>query len=256
MIEKSRLEPRVSALADAIDWPTPSPEMSTRVIVEIESESTTSGRDRWRRAAIAMATVVVVTGVMLFSPSAREAVADLFDAAGIRIGLTNDPAPTAGADLDLGEPIRLDEVEQVVDFVVRTPTGADPGPPDGVYLGEDGEVTMVWTHSRTLPAAGDTNVGLLLAQRQADAPRYIGEKAIGPGTEVRILQVEEHAALWVEGAPHTLTLLDSDGNRVEETTRLAANVLLWEANGVNHRLETTGDLESALAIVETLEAMS
>jgi hypothetical protein len=50
--------------------------------------------------------------------------------------------------------------------------------------------------------------------------------------------------------------LDSDDQPVEETTRLAANALLWEANGVNHRLETTGDLESALAIVETLEAMS
>jgi hypothetical protein len=193
---------------------------------------------------------------MLFSPGAREAVADLFAAAGIRISLTNDPAPSAGADLNLGSPIELVDVTRAVDFVVRLPTSTDIGAPDGVYLSNDGEVTMVWAHGQTLPAAGDTDTGLLLAQRQTDAPRHIGDKAIGRGTEVHVLEVEGHDAVWVEGAPHTLTLLDSNDNPVEETTRLAANVLLWEANGVNHRLETTGDLEGALAIVETLEAMS
>jgi hypothetical protein len=203
-----------------------------------------------------MATVVVVTGVMVFSPSAREAVASLFEAAGIRISMTTDPAPTTGADLDLGDPIGLDDAEQAVTFEVRVPTGDDLGAPDGVYLSDDGEVTMVWADGETLPAAGDSEVGLLLAQRRADGPRHIGGKAIGPGTEVLVLEVEEHGAVWIEGTPHTLTFLDSDDNPIEETTRLAANVLLWEVNGVNHRLETTGDLESALAIVETLEAMS
>jgi hypothetical protein len=193
---------------------------------------------------------------MVFSPGAREAVADLFAAAGIRISLTDDPAPSAGVDLNLGEPIHVVDVAQAVDFVVRVPTGEDLGAPDGVYLSNDGEVTMVWAHGQTLPAAGDTDIGLLLAQRQIDAPRHLGDKAIGPGTEVRVLEVEGHAAVWIEGTPHTLTFLDSDDQPVEETTRLAANVLLWEANGVNHRLETTEDLESALAIVETLEAMS
>jgi hypothetical protein len=193
---------------------------------------------------------------MVFSPGAREAVADLFAAAGIRISLTDDPAPSAGVDLNLGEPIHVVDVAQAVDFVVRVPTGEDLGAPDGVYLSNDGEVTMVWAHGQTLPAAGDTDIGLLLAQRQIDAPRHLGDKAIGPGTEVRVLEVEGHAAVWIEGTPHTLTFLDSDDKPVEETTRLAANVLLWEANGINHRLETTGDLESALAIVETLEAMS
>jgi hypothetical protein len=193
---------------------------------------------------------------MVFSPGAREAVADLFAAAGIRINLTDDPVPTAGADLDLGDPIDLVDVAGAVDFVVRVPTGEDPGAPDGVYLGDDGEVTMVWKQGPTLPAASDTDIGLLLAQRPIDAPRHIGDKAIGRGTEVLVLEVEGRSAVWIEGTPHTLTFLDSDDQPVEETTRLAANVLLWEANGVNHRLETTGDLESALAIVETLEAMS
>ncbi|HET7846070.1 MAG TPA: hypothetical protein VFL72_01170 [Acidimicrobiia bacterium] len=256
MTERPRLESRLSSLADLIDWPVPPPELTTRVMATIESEPRPLGWVRWRRPAVALATVAVVTGVMVLSPGAREAVADLFAAAGIRISLTNDPAPPAGADLELGEPIDLVDVVGAVDFVVRVPTGEEPGAPDGVYLGDDGEVSLVWAQGQTLPAAGDTDVGLLLAQRQVDAPRHIGDKALGRGTEVLLLEVEGQDAVWIEGTPHTLTFLDRDDQPVEETTRLAANVLLWEANGVNHRLETTGDLESALAIVETLEAMS
>ncbi len=255
MTEVSRLESKLSTLADSIEWPTPSPHLSTRVIARIESEPTTARHSGWRRLAIAMAAVVVVTGVMVFSPSTRQAVADLFGAAGIRIGLTPDPAPTVGADLDLGEPIQVDDIGQAVEFVIRIPAGDDPGPADGVYLGDDGQITMVWAGNQTLPAAGETDVALLLVQRKAYDLGDFGEKAIGPETEVQGLRVEGQPALWIEGAPHTLTLLDSQGNPVEETTRLAANVLLWEANGVNHRLETTGDLQSALVIVETLEAL-
>lgn len=255
MTQVSRLESMLSSLGDSIDWPTPSPHLSTRVVARIESESRTARHSGWRRLAIATAAVVVVTGLMVFSPSVRQAVADLFSAAGIRIGITSDPAPTAGADLDLGEPIDLDDIGQVVEFSVRIPTGDDPGPPDGVYLTDDGQITLVWSGSQRLPAADDTDVALLLAQRRAYDLQDFAEKAIGAETEVRSLSVEEHPALWIEGAPHTLTLLDADGTRVEETTRLAANVLLWEAYGVNHRLETTGDLQSALAIVEKLEPL-
>lgn len=67
------------------------------------------------------------------------------------------------------------------------------------------------------------------------------------------LSVEGEFGLWIEGAPHSFVVLDADGVGVEESARLAANVLLWESNGVNHRLETSGDLQSALAIIETLE---
>lgn len=255
MTEKLQLEAMLGSLANSIDWPTPSPLLASRVVAHLESEPPQARRNRRRRLAIALAALVVVTGVMVFSPSARQAVADLFGAAGTRIGFTPDTAPPTGADLYLGEPIHLDDIAQAADFEVRIPAGDDPGPPDGVYLGDDGQVTMVWAGSQTLPAAGDTSISLLLTQRRAYDLRDFAQKAVGPETEVQHLDVEEHPGLWVEGAPHTLTLLDGDGNPVEETTRLAANVLLWEAKGVNHRLETTGGLESALAIVEKLEAL-
>ena len=80
----------------------------------------------------------------------------------------------------------------------------------------------------------------------------MAEKSLGPDAELSSLEVEGQPAFWIEGAPHTLTMLDPEGIPIEETTRLAANVLLWDANGVSHRLETTSDLESALAIVDML----
>jgi hypothetical protein len=254
MDTEPRLETMLTSLGDSIDWPTPSPHLSTRVLARIESDQPTAvSRGLWRRAAIATVAVLAVSLVFVFSPTARQAAADWLGAAGIRIGLTSDQAPTTGAELDLGELIQLDEVGDALDFHIRVPGGEHPGAPDAVYLSENGQITMVWAGTTTLPAAGDTGIGLLLTQSRSGG--QIAEKSIGPDTGVQRLSVEGQPALWVEGATHTFTLLDEDGNPVEESTRLAANVLLWETNGVIHRLETTGDLQSSLTIVETLEPL-
>ena len=254
MTKKTHLESTLTSLGDSIDWPTPSPHMSTRVIARIEAEQpTAAGRALLRRPTIAAIAVLVVSLVFVFSPSARQAVADLLSAAGIRIGVTSEEAPASGAELELGELVQLDEVGDTVDLQLRVPGGEDPGVPDAVYLSDSGHVTIVWDGTPSLPAAGDTGIGLLLTQYAGNSDQEIAEKSIGPETGVQKLTVEAQPALWIEGAAHTLTLLDTEGNPIQETTRLAANVLLWEANGVNHRLETTGDLQSALAIVDVLE---
>lgn len=253
MSKESRLESMLTSLGDSIDWPAPSPPLSRRVMARIESEPAAAGRRGWHRSAIALGAVLIVTFVMVLSPSAREAVADLLGAAGVRVSITPDEAPATGANLNLGELVHQDEVQDAVDFELRTTADDDLGPPDAVYLDDSGQVTMVWAGGPTLPAAGDSGIGLLLTQHQANGGVEVGEKAIGPESGVQSLEVEGQPALWIEGAPHTLTMLDREGNPIEETTRLAANVLLWDANGVGHRLETTDDLERALAIAENLE---
>lgn len=252
MSTERRLETMLTSLGDSIDWPTPSAHLSTRVLTRIESDQpTAASRGIWHRPAIAAVAVVAVSLVFAFSPTARQAAADWLGAAGVRIGITVDQAPTTGAGLDLGELIQLDEVGDAVDFHIRVPGGEHPGAPDAVYLGDTGQITMVWDGTPTLPAAGDTGIGLLLTQSPSGG--QIAEKSIGPDTGVQRLSVEGQPALWVEGATHTFTLLDQDGNPIEESTRLAANVLLWETNGVNHRLETTGDLQNSLTIVAKLK---
>lgn len=255
MTKKTQLESMLTSLGNSIDWPTPSPHLSARVIARIESEEPPAPRTVWRRPALAAIAVLVVTLVFVFSPSARQAVADLLSAAGIRISVTSEQTPTAGAELNLGQLVELDEVGDRIDFQLRVPGGEDPGVPEAVYLSDSGHVTLVWDGTPSLPAAGDTGIGLLLTQYAGNGAQEVAEKTIGPETGVQRLTVEGQPALWIEGAAHTFTLLDTEGNPIEETTRLAANVLLWEAGGVNHRLETLGDLPSSLAIVETLEPL-
>lgn len=254
MSRQPRFEARLASLAESIDWPTPSAQLAHQVSARLESNAMPArGRYR-RRVALVLAAVLVVTVVFVLSPSVRQAVADLFGAAGIRIGLTSEPTPTAGAGLDLGDPVFVDSLPDDVGFEVRIPVGDDPGPPEGTYLDQDGRVTMVWVGGPALHAAG-AEVSLLLTQFESTGDLVIGEKLLGPETGVQSLVVEGEPALWIEGAPHTLRFLDAEGNRIEETTRLASNVLLWEAHGVNHRLETTGDLQSALDIVDELRPL-
>lgn len=73
-----------------------------------------------------------------------------------------------------------------------------------------------------------------------------------PSSAAEVPVIDGVPALWTEGTPHTMTLLDAEGNPLTVSTRLAAKVLLWEANAVNHRLETAGDLSTVLAIVDSV----
>lgn len=248
-----RLESMIRSLADSVHWPHPPPQFAGEVLARIEAAPTRPRSRALRRLTVAAAIAVVVVGVLVVSPGARRAVADLLDAAGIRIGLVSESAPEAGADLDLGQLTDLSEASADLGYVLRAPGGDEPGPPQSVYRSRDGRVSMVWTGTPALPAATDAGVALLLTQHQGNAGAQIAEKSLGPETAVRSVTVEEQPGLWIEGATHTLTLLDRNGNAIPETMRLAANVLIWEFQGVNHRLETTGDLQTALAVVETLE---
>lgn len=254
MSNESRLESMLSSLRESVDWPVPSPDLPARVVANIASVAARPNR-RLRPRVVVFVALLTVALVFTLSPSAREAVADLFGEAGIRIGLTDDVSLPDGAELGLGEPIAADGLREAATFAVRLPVGAAPGTPDGVYLDEVGRVSMVWVDSSALPAAGDTGVGLLLTQFEATGALDVGEKAVGSASDVVELTVEGQPALWIEGAEHILTWLDEEERPVVDTSRLAANVLLWESRGVYHRLETTGDLESALAIVASLEPL-
>jgi len=255
MTDRHHLESALLNLAASVDWPDASPHLPTRVTARIEAVQARRWLPVWRRLVIALSIVLVIVGVLVFSPSARQAVANLFSTAGIRIDFTTDPPPATGAELDLGERINLADIAQQLDFVLRQPAGEEPGQPSEVYLTGDGQVNMVWEGSQTLPAAGDTGVALLLTQSKADSGPSFAYKTISPNTEVQIVMVEGVPGLWIEGVPHTITLLDTEANPIAVSTRLAANVLLWEANGINYRLETPGDLPSVLVIVESLESV-
>jgi hypothetical protein len=181
-------------------------------------------------------------------------VADLLGVAGIEITFDPDPADAAGAELELGEPVSLEEATEAVDFVLSAPGSL--GAPDAVFMSDrpsSGRVSMVWASGETLPASGDIGIGLIYSQfalELAEDANFV--KSVTPNTSVRAVEVGSAIGLWMEGAPHLITFEDGAGNRVEEETRLAGNVLMWESDGVTHRIETTVGLQATLRLAGSL----
>lgn len=238
----SRLEQALVSMPGSVDWPEPSPHMAARITARLEGETSRRSTSRW-----IWVTAIVLVAVTLTIPGPRQAVADLIVEAGVRIGVIEE-APTAGAGLELGEEASLEEANAAVDFAVSVPS--DPGPPDAIYLDSE-SVSMVWPGSSSLPAAPETDVGVLLTQTRSGDTRAF--KGLTPETDLTELTVSEGGAVWIEGAEHTFTLVDPAGNPIEETSRLAANVLLWTTGDVDYRLELAGELDDALAIANSLE---
>lgn len=227
----SHLETILNDLSHTVDWPEPSEHLATRVAGHVES---TPHSHRVRRWAIAIAVLTLVIGLV---PDTRQAVADLLHEAGVKIGFVEEIPTDLSEDLDLGDPSTMREATEHATFELQAPAAL--GKAEAVYV--DGEaVSMVWE--------GPT----LLTQQTGGEPYAL--KGVGPDTEATHVTVAGDRGLWIEGAEHTYTLLDRQGTPVEETTRLAANVLLWSSDGVDYRLEITGDLDRALEIATSLES--
>ena len=66
------------------------------------------------------------------------------------------------------------------------------------------------------------------------------------------MAVDGAPGVFLSGDPHFLLLLDELGNPVEDSARLAGNVLLWSHDGVAYRLEGDFDRERALELAQSL----
>lgn len=209
----------------SVDWP--EADVASSVLHRIESP------DRrtfpvWARAAVTVAAGLVL---LLATPGGRDVVANVFEVAGITITWGE---VGAGAELDLGEEISFDE---------SNATLLPQSEPDAVFVSE-GVLHMVWIGDDVLPAAGDTGVATLYSQYDGQVFTE-ATKSLGAETELLPLMVRGREALWIEGAPHAAELAG-------EPVRLAANVLIWEEAGLVHRIESTGDLASALELADSL----
>lgn len=231
----NKLDRVLATLPDTVDWPEPSEHLPARVVARMEAEGK-RGTFRLRRWVWAAGMLMLL--VVALIPGTRQAVADLFQEAGVRIGFVEEAPADLGRDLELGDLVALVEAEARVDFELRYPEVL--GPPEETYVDEAGLVSMMWEGP------------VLLTQRAGGA--FYAEKRIGSDTSVAEVAVSDETGLWVEGAGHSFTYLDAEGNRIEETTRLAGNVLLWSAEGVDQRLELIGDLSRALEIAESMKS--
>lgn len=236
-------------LADHIEWPQ-APVLDRVPGRLADPQPKPPRRRRW--IPVTATLVVLVAALLVLSPQAREAVADLLGVAGIQIELRPELEEAVGAGLDLGREVAIGEVVESAGFAVSVPALA--GEPDAVYLSE-GQVNMVWEGGESLPAAGDTGVGLLYTQfpSESGGDRFV--KGVGSETTVVAVEVAGASGLWIEGV-HVISREDESGRRIEETLRLAGNVLMWESDDVTHRIETAVGLEETLRIAESVEPIA
>jgi hypothetical protein len=243
----SDLQRTLRLTAAGIDWP--DADLTGPVVTRITEEERPAPIRRWVQVALAAAAIALL---VVATPAGRQAVADLLEVAGIRVSWSAVSAPP-GAGLELGEQVSLEEAAERAAFPPLVPVDAEVGDPDAVYHSDfppGGAIHLVWESDGSLPAAGDTGVGLLYSQFNLEASGgFI--KSLGPEVEARAITVRGSEGFWIEGAPHLIFYEDEDGSR--EQARLAANVLAWEEDGVTHRIETTLGLEAALALAESLQ---
>ncbi len=94
---------------------------------------------------------------------------------------------------------------------------------------------------------------MLLAEFRSQIDTRFISKAVGDGTNLRPVTVSGSSGWWIEGEPHVLTYLGSGDQRRDESSRLAANTLLWEVGGTTLRLESSLTLTEVLPIAESVE---
>jgi hypothetical protein len=204
-----------------------------------------------RRLRLGLALAVVLVAALfaaLAIPDARSALLRFFHIGAARIEVV-DELPTVAPEppeLDLetalGERVSLAQARRLAGFDLLELEKR----PDRVYLGPRGTVWFLYGR----PDA----VRLLVAQTprlRVDEP-FILKKLAGAGASVETTRVRDNRAYFVSGEPHELILVDEHGIPVQETARLAQDVLLWEEDGRTYRLEGDLALDEALDLANSL----
>ena len=243
-----------------VEWPEPPTAFAARVVGKLEGQP--MRRPLLRRfVPVAGALASLVAMLLVFSPGTRDAVADFFGIGGVRIERVaprNVPTPAIGGTFDFGDRVSLDEAKARLGYDVLVPALPVLGEPDEVYLSPrrppGGLVALVYGARPGFEPDPVTDVSILITQFQARLETRGGffKKLAGPATTIRQVEVNGNEGYWLSGGAHSFFYRDSDGNVVQESLRLVANVLLWEQDGLTLRIETIGSLRSAQDVARSL----
>jgi hypothetical protein len=257
---EQELEAALLDLGRRLAYP-PTPRLAVAVRRRLAEEATRPRR-RWawlprpdRRLAVALAVVLALAAAVLaVSPEAREAVAGRLGLRGVQLRQVPSVSVPRATPLHLGEPLTLDEVRTRVAYPVEVPAAL--GPPDEVYLSNTpvgGQVALVYYPRSDLPQASTTGLGALLTEFTGEVHSLVTfGKGLPPGTRVQEVQVNGERAFWIDGDPHTFFYSDARGQVQTESTRLAANVLLWEHGPLTLRLESALPRDAALSLAASV----
>jgi hypothetical protein len=225
------LERELRALGESIAFP-PTPDLAARVRVRLPERVPTL----WPRRLVLVAAVLgaaVVAGLAI--PQARSAILRVFGVGAVRVEYVDKlPAVEPGAPLDLGPEISAE------DAPFRLLESQLLGDPDGVYASGN-VVTQLY--------GSPNHVRLLVTQIGGRALRPdVVKKVVGTTTNTDFVSIAGLAelALWIEGAPHILSLPNAP-------ERLAANTLIWTQGNRTMRLEGAESVDEAVEIAQSFQ---
>ena len=236
------LERALVALGRDVEVPA-APDLPPAVLARLEPRPTPRPRRRW--AVVVAFAVLAALAATLAIPDARSALLRILHIGAERIELVDElPEVTLQHDLEfvLGERVTPEEARRRAAFDLRE---LDE-PPDRVYLGDRGTVWFLY--------GTPERVRLLIAQtsRLRLGTDLIFKKLVGSQTRIEPVEVDGSPGFFLDGEPHLVLLLDESGQVVEESARLARNVLVWESGGVTYRLEGDFGKEKALRLARSL----
>jgi hypothetical protein len=237
----TELERALIAIGRDLDVPEP-PELVATVLRQLEPRPQARPRRRWA-LALAFALLAALVATMAI-PDARSAVFRFLHIGGEEIEFVEElPEVPAQPDLGLilGQQMPLAEARERAGFDLREPDE----PPDAVYLGDRGTVWFLY--------GTPERVRLLVAQTpQLMLDRSFVKKLVSGDTRVENVSVDGVPGLFLTGESHVVLLVDENGQVVEESARLAQDVLVWSEGGVAYRLEGDFSNSEALRLARSL----
>ncbi|HJS49098.1 MAG TPA: hypothetical protein VJ745_02150 [Gaiellaceae bacterium] len=239
------LERALAELGRELEVP-PAPDLVQVVLARIEPRR--AARPRPRRWVLVVAvTVLAALVATLAIPDARSALFRILRIGGEQIVLVDAlPEVTGQAGLaleaTLGTRITIEQARRDAGFDVRELERK----PDRVYVGDRGTVWFLYG----MPSS----VRLLVAQTPLHSvdENFFLKKLASPETSVEEVDVDGARGFLLTGEPHFVLLVDAAGEVVEETARLARDVLVWERDGVAYRLEGDFTRDEALELARSL----
>ena len=251
----SELERQLTRLGRELDWPA-TPDLARSVAPRLQATPPRRSLVRptgFRRSlTIALVGLLVLAGgVVAAVPTVRDSVLEFFGLQGATIERRAELPPVPDLrPLVLGERTTLAAAADSAGFEPLVPRAA--GRPNAVYLDARNAVSLAYRPRPGMPESRGTGLGLLVTEFRGDfAPEYVG-KIGGQATVIDQLRVDGERAIWLEGAPHVFFYRDTDGSFVDETLRIAGNVLLLERGPLLIRFEGAFDRARALELARSL----
>lgn len=273
-LDDAALEAMLRSTADAIDWPTASRPGASDIAIRVRTRLVASPPPA-RRGFLAgwrpIHRSLVLALVALLALAALAGAVGL-GLPGLQVTLTQPPAsappsvapgrtlpPGApGSTLHLGEPVSLDDVEALTLITPQLPTDPEIGPPQAVYVdrSKGNQVAYVWAASETLPETIDPGVGLILMRFDGLTDDGFHEKLIGQGVTAEPVTVSGQRGIWISGDAHFFFYHrtgDAADATIADDRRWVGDALVWSADGVTYRIESTLGRDRTIAIAQSME---